>query len=69
MRYDDARTAMEWLCRVLGMSKHLVVSSEDGNIVHAELTFGSDMIMLGSTREDDLGKYLKPPGAVGGVCT
>jgi len=69
MRYDDAKTAMEWLCRVLGLNKHPVVPGEDGSIVHAELTFGNGMIMLGSTREDELGKYMKPPGAVGGVCT
>jgi len=69
IRYDDAQAAIDWLCRVFGMKKHLVVPADDGGIVHAELTFGNGMIMLGSTREDAFGHYMKPPGAVGGVCT
>jgi len=32
-----------------------------GTIVHAELTFGNAMIMLGSARDDEYGRLVKPP--------
>jgi uncharacterized glyoxalase superfamily protein PhnB len=51
-RYDDAPAAMEWLQRAFGFSRHQVVPNPDGTIAHAELQFGSGMIMLGSRRED-----------------
>jgi uncharacterized glyoxalase superfamily protein PhnB len=67
MRYEDAPAAIEWLCAAFGFEKHMVVPGEDGSILHAQLTFGNGMIMLGSAREDALG--LKPPKAAGGVNT
>ena len=46
LRYRDAPTAIEWLCRTFGFEKHLVVPKEDGLIAHAQLSFGNGMIML-----------------------
>ena len=49
MRYQDAPGAIEWLCKVLGFERHLVVPGEaDGQVDHAQLTFGPQMIMLGT---------------------
>jgi uncharacterized glyoxalase superfamily protein PhnB len=48
LHYRDAPAAIEWLCRVLGFKRHLVVPGPDGTIAHAELSFGHGMIMLGS---------------------
>ncbi len=56
LRYADAATAIESLCRAFGFERHLVVPSEDGTIAHAQLTFGNGMIMLGSARDDDYGQ-------------
>lgn len=67
MRYDDAATAIEWLCEAFGFRKHLVVPGENGTIVHAQLAFGNGMIMLGSARDDEFGKLQKPPKALGGI--
>jgi uncharacterized glyoxalase superfamily protein PhnB len=53
MRYRDAATAIEWLCEAFGFEKRLVVPGENGGIAHAQLTFGSGMIMLGSARDDE----------------
>ena len=61
MRYVDAPAAIEWLCSVLGFSKHLVVAFEDGAIAHAQLVLGDGMIMLGSARDDDYGQLVKVP--------
>ena len=55
MRYKDASAAIEWLCRVFGFSKHLVVPDDNAGITHAQLVLGNGMIMLGSSRED--GEY------------
>ena len=69
MRYHDAAAAIEWLCKAFGFEKHLVVPGENGTIAHAQLTFGNGMIMLGSARSDEFGKFVKPPRDVGGVGT
>ena len=69
MRYRDAPAAIEWLCRAFGFERHLLVPEADGTIAHAQLVFGNGMIMLGSARDDEFGKMVKPPAAVGGVAT
>jgi uncharacterized glyoxalase superfamily protein PhnB len=69
LRYRDAGAAIEWLCRAFGFERHLVVPGEAGSIVHAQLTFGTGMIMLGSARDDEFGRLQKPPADLGGVAT
>jgi uncharacterized glyoxalase superfamily protein PhnB len=48
VRYQDAHAAIAWLESVFGMARHAVYDHPDGTVAHAELTFGSGMIMLGS---------------------
>lgn len=69
LRYRDAAAVIEWLCRAFGFEKHLVVPGEGNTIAHAQLTFGNGMIMLGTVRDDELGKLQKTPEQVGGVGT
>lgn len=70
MRYEDAPAAIEWLCRAFGFEKHLVVPGGAGEILHAQLTFGNGMIMLGSASNGGgFGNYVKPPRATGGIGT
>jgi uncharacterized glyoxalase superfamily protein PhnB len=69
LRYKDAPAAIEWLCNVLGCTKHAVYANEDGTIAHAELALGGGMIMLGSTKDDAYGQRFKSPGEVGGMET
>ena len=59
MRYKDAPTAIEWLCKAFGFEKHLVVPGENGTIAHAQLCFGNAMIMLGSENDNEYGKLLR----------
>lgn len=67
LRYRDARAAIVWLCEVFGFERHLVVDGEDGTVVHAELSFGNGMIMLGSVRPDTgYGALLAQPDDIGG---
>ena len=65
MRYRDAAAAIDWLCRVLGFSRHLVVPGEGSTIAHAQLALGDGMIMLGSERDDDHGQLMAVPGPQG----
>ncbi len=60
LRYRDASTAIEWLCRAFGFTEHLVVPGGAGTIAHAQLTYANGMIMLGSVREDEFGRLVAP---------
>jgi uncharacterized glyoxalase superfamily protein PhnB len=62
LRYRDAPAAIKWLCTVFGFEEHLVVPGENGIITHAQLTFRSGMIMLGSYRDDDYSQMHRLPG-------
>ena len=69
MRYRDAPAAIEWLCKAFGFERRLVVPGENDSIAHAQLTFGNGMIMLGSARDDDFGRWVRPPHEFGGAGT
>ncbi len=67
LRYRDAPAAIAWLCATFGFEKHLVVPGENNTIMHAQLSFGNGMIMLGSSGNDnEYGKMIVQPDAVGG---
>jgi uncharacterized glyoxalase superfamily protein PhnB len=68
-RYRDARGAIEWLCNVLGFTRHAVHEGAGGEINHAELALGGGMIMLGSMKDDEHGRRFKTPGELGGAET
>lgn len=70
MRYRDAPAAIEWLCRVIGFEKHLVVPGPDGTIAHAQLALGGGMLMLGSVGNDsEYGSRIRQPDEIGGFET
>ena len=50
--YNNAPAALEWLVRVYGFTERLVVPGGEGKIIHAELSFGEGVIMLGSARPE-----------------
>ncbi len=68
-RYQDAPAAIEWLCKVLGFTRHAVYEGAGGEINHAELALGGGMIMLGSMKDDEHGRRFKSPGELGGAET
>ena len=63
-RYRDARAMIDWLCQVVGFTRHLVVDGDGGRIDHAQLALGGGMIMLGSAHDDDLGAFASTPYVV-----
>jgi len=66
-RYRNAAAAIDWLAKVFGFETHAVHKGEDGAIVHAELTLGGGMIMLGSVTDDEFGRGIKAPDELGGI--
>jgi uncharacterized glyoxalase superfamily protein PhnB len=68
-RYRNAQAAIEWLEKVFGFARHAVYAAPDGTILHAELSLGGGMVMLGSARDDELGTRFKTPAELGGVET
>lgn len=69
LRYRDAPAAIDWLERVLGFEKHLVVSDGDNGVTHAQLTLGNGMIMLSSVSDTPFNKLMKQPDEIGGAET
>ena len=64
LRYKDAPTAIDWLVRTFGFEKQMVVPEEDVGIAHAQLSFGSGVVMLGSAKGRAGGERPNDPHAV-----
>ncbi|MBS1857071.1 MAG: VOC family protein [Acidobacteria bacterium] len=69
MQYRNAPDAIEWLCRVFGFEKRVVHAGPDNTIMHAELTLGGGMIMLGSVNDKAPDRHMKLPAELGGAQT
>lgn len=64
-RYENALSVLDWFTDVLGFEireKHV----ENGRLGHAELAFGSSMIMMGEASDDFFGAIVGRPGEQGG---
>jgi uncharacterized glyoxalase superfamily protein PhnB len=61
LRYRDAPAMIAWLKRAFGFTEHAVYPGEAGAIAHAQLAFGSAMIMLSSARDDRFGAMVGAP--------
>jgi uncharacterized glyoxalase superfamily protein PhnB len=66
--YEDAHAAIDWLCEAFGFVRHEVHEGEDGSVVHAEVSHGPSVFMLGSANTGFGLKTARELGAVtGGV--
>jgi len=54
-RYRDPEKAIEFLVEAFGFDRHLV-AMDDGEVVHAQLTLGDGMVMLGAVGDDEYGR-------------
>lgn len=50
LRYLDATKAVEWLGEAFGFEAKGVYKSDDGTVVHAELTYGNGAVMVGQAK-------------------
>ena len=53
LKYEDAHAAMDFLDRAFGFERLHVYEGDNGGVAHAELKFGSEVVMLGSVSEGD----------------
>jgi uncharacterized glyoxalase superfamily protein PhnB len=56
LTYADAAAAIDWLCRVFGFEKRLVVPGENGTVVHSELSLGTGVVMV-SSEKPEMGRF------------
>jgi uncharacterized glyoxalase superfamily protein PhnB len=65
--YRDPRKALDWLAKAFGFEEQLVVTNDDGVIVHSEMRFGGGFIMVAGPGGEDFRQ--KSPLDVGGAST
>jgi uncharacterized glyoxalase superfamily protein PhnB len=70
LRYRNAPQMIEWLCKAFGFEKQAIYSGPHDVVMHAQLTFGNGMIMLGSVDNGTpSSKFTKQPDEIGGAET
>lgn len=60
--YKDPAAALDWLEKVFGFVRSMVIKDAGGAIVHSEMKFGEGTIMVGSEWTD----YVASPASTGG---
>ena len=55
LRYQDARAATDWLCAAFGFEVLFAVPETGPVVRHAQLKLGTNVIMVGSIRDDGVG--------------
>ena len=55
LRYKDAKAAHQWLQDAFGFEPVALHEDDNGDVAHAEMRWGSDLIMFGTAREDHYG--------------
>jgi uncharacterized glyoxalase superfamily protein PhnB len=70
LRYRDAMAMIDWLCGAFGFEKQAVYQGPNGTVMHAQLTFGNGMIMIGSVDNGSASSaMMKQPEEIGGTET
>ena len=65
LAYKDNRAALKWLQNAFGFEPSEVLTDAEGNIVHAEMTYGDGVVMIGSEWAD----WTRSPASLGGKNT
>lgn len=70
LRYRRAPEMIDWLERAFGFRKQAVYMADGNKVAHAQLTFGSGMIMLGSADNGSpTADHMAQPDETGGRVT
>ena len=65
LAYKDNRAALKWLQKAFGFEPSEVLTDSKGNIVHAEMSHGNCVVMIGSEWAD----WTRSPASLGGKNT
>ncbi|WP_332768781.1 VOC family protein [Phenylobacterium sp.] len=63
--YQDPKAALAWLEEAFGLELSMLLEDGEGNVVHSQMTFGENYVMIGQEWSDDH----KSPKSVGGKNT
>lgn len=69
LRYADPQAAVDWLTSAFGFEEQAIHRDEQGRIVHAQLSLGSGMVMLGPDDSPDMKDRFSTPRQLGGRST
>ena len=61
--YKDPLAAIDWLEKAFGFERMMVITDNDGNLTHSELSFGNGCLMVGA----EWGESMKSPASLGGA--
>ncbi|MEP9354044.1 VOC family protein [Xanthobacter sp. KR7-65] len=61
LRYRDGQAAISFLEQAFGLTRRAVHTGAEGDIAHAELSFGTGMVMLGSGVPDPSNPWSTTP--------
>jgi uncharacterized glyoxalase superfamily protein PhnB len=62
LNYDDARAAIDWLCKAFDFELRLLVETGDGAVAHSELVYGDGVIMVAQAGNRPAMQSPKPGG-------
>jgi len=65
LAYKDSRAALAWLQKAFGFEPSLILTDAEGHIVHAEMTYGDGVVMIGTEWAD----WTRSPASMGGKNT
>jgi uncharacterized glyoxalase superfamily protein PhnB len=63
LAYKDPRAAIEWLQKAFGFEPTMIITDDDGNIGHSELSLGNGSIMVGG----EWAENIKSPASIEGA--
>ncbi len=67
LSYRDPDRALRILTDTFGFAEHSVYRDDAGKLMHAELSFGNGMIMIGPVSDKGFGAMMREPSKIGGV--
>lgn len=65
-QFRDASKMIDWLVDAFNFTVHARYEDDEGQVSHAELAFGSSIIMCGQARDTEYSAMVGKPGEQGG---
>ena len=62
LAYKDPRAAIEFLQNAFGFEPTMIITDDDGNVSHSELSLGNGYVMVGG----EWAEHIKSPASIGG---
>ena len=63
--YRDPMAALDWLAQAFDFERTMLITDENGNLSHSQMSYGGGQIMVGT----EWAENRKSPASLGGNCT